>query len=433
MVKVRTLNEIEADVFGDYYLGDKEKIKKVVVGDLPFMISHDNKLICFPREKMESFKVGVFGMTRSGKTLILHAIVDRIRWYWYIPICVINDFLVETAPWARKNVEFIRALGRLGEEPFPLPIVHVYLQHKDIKIYVNPLTVPNVRMSISVAEVIDNPTLYMRLTESAQIHLRKERSKLEECSSKEEVISIIENSFKGALFDTLKNHILVAAEDLLEEDFVDITASQKVFEFSGAPSASFKTKLKDGKIFQASAFPFFMNIGLIPVLMTRDFLHKRYSSAIIASILRKLFDFPKKYHKKCVIACPEISTISSTEDRDNPANDELVNIASRGGLEGVGLIYDTQHYTRVEKKIRQNTAYIIVFVQKSETANEIKKDFGLGKQEVEWMVKLKKYECLACTQETFAVYDFQGNRELTNEHQRGYSIPPLSLHKRPNV
>lgn len=435
----KTNEEMKAEIFGDYYYENPKK--KILIKDIPFGISDQGELICIPAGS-ENFRVAVVGASGSGKTFLLHRIVDCCFYYSNMSMAIVNDYQIETYSWIYKNTDFERELKKYNELPYPLPLVQVYLHHKDNEILVPEGAVPAVRMSIPFSEILKNLHIFLNISpkDSAFKYIRKIIPKLQECESPEEVKEVIEKiGFQEEIvgLDSMKFSIQAKFDDILQEGFIDIVANQKMYKNSGTPSSFLRTKYHSSKSkkerdFIAPVFSFLMRLGLVPVLMTYDFVYKYYAPTIVSYVLNEIFEYPRKYGKNCVVIFPEISTFSSTEQK-GLADESLKNIAARGRYKGVYLICDTQFYDRISSDIKKNMAYIFAFNQKEETAKDIVKDFGLGSQEKKWIINLKTHQFLAIcsTSNKFAVYDYYGNRKELPGPFRCMSLPPLSLHSKP--
>lgn len=432
MINLQRLNEPKSEIHGIKYLPQNERIFKVEIGDLPVLRSDDNKLICLPKERKENIKIGLFGATGSGKDLVGNSILGRAFFSWNISCAVLNDCLNETSSWALRDTDFERELRLLNEVPYPLPMVSVYPQNKDTEINCG-ITVPHIRESVPFSKMVECLERYIELKPNTLKYLLTIRDKLKECQNFEEIeekINELGKKKKGVNIESSKYAMLSALDDLKKEGYVDIVARQEKFELSGTPSSKITIKKEDGSIEEGPVFSTLMNNGYVPSLQTGNLLHLRYAEPYLADKLTEMFEYPKIYGKDCLAYIQEAKLFMKYPD----VVKGMENIAGRGRMRGVKLIYNTQHYTSIKQEIITNTIYCFAFNQKEETANKMKKDFDLSEGEKTQIINLKKHQCLAIASagEKWAVYDLNtGERDFSGKQgcYRGYPIYPLSLHK----
>jgi len=430
MLKLQQLKEPMAKAHGMQYLKIGDRMLKITIGDIPVLQSDDKKIVCFPKEKMEAIKIGIFGLTGSGKTMAGNAILGRLYHYWNISCNVFNDYLDETKSWALRNTDFERELRVLNETPFPLPIAHVYPQNRDTEVTCG-LKVPHIRETVSFSKIVECLERYIELKPNTLKYLLTIREDLKKCENFEELeeqISQIGSGKKGVNVEGSKFAMLSALDDLKKEGYVDIVANNMKFEYSGTPSSMIKIKSREGTE-EGTIFSMLMKYGYIPSLQTSNLLHLRYAEPYLVDKLRDIFEYPRMYKKNCVTYIPEMKLLMKYPQ----VVKEIENITARGRLRGVGLIYDTQHYTSIKKEIITNTLYALAFNQKEATANQIKKDFDLNERDKTQIINLKKHQCLAiCSSgESWSVYDLKtGEKSMVSGCFRGYPIYPLSSHKK---
>lgn len=453
---VKPLEEREKNLFGNGFFSAQDNTKRIVIQDIPIMTSEDGRTICFPAERMENFKVGIFGETGSGKTMLLHTIVDRIRWYMGLPCCILNDNQFETTSWGMRNEVYIaknyttkgviapKELRVLNEVAYPLPIVHVYPQNNETEIYAT--NVPHLRMSVPFQRIIENYEAYLKMKPSTAKYFLKIFSDNQEWRDKdftwERVEEIIDSGIadmtggkpKAKMVDqtleATKQSILASLNEVKTEKYCDIVAREERFELSGTPSVNLMVK-KGNEIEEGPVFSMLMKHGFIPTLITTDLLHKRYAEPYLADLIDEVFNFPKIFNQQCLAIVPEMKLFMKYKT----VKEKIENITGRGRMRGVKLIYDTHNYKKIADDIIDNTVFAFAFTQKSETAKKMKKDFDLSAQDETRIINLKQFECLAIASagEYWIAYDDEGHREKVKGCIKGMALPTLSRHQKPKL
>ena len=173
-----------------------------------------------------------------------------------------------------------------------------------------------------------------------------------------------------------------------------------------------------------------MALGLVPCFETSDLFTKRYMPHVISYHLDNIFkSMLNETEKKVYILCDELTHIcSDAPGEQNVAYKSLVEIATRGRKLGIGLLYATQNYSKVPRKIKSNTDYVFAFSHSNEMeVNLIKKDFDMKNIEKKEILGLKTLEVIGITKEHFVCYK-NGKKWNTPGPIKGIIIPPQSNH-----
>jgi intein/homing endonuclease len=387
----------------------------------------------------------------SGKTMMLHTIIDRLRWYQGLPCAILNDNQFETTSWAMRNEVFLRGsikippkeLRVLNEVAYPLPIVHVYPQNNETEIY--STTVPHLRMSVPFQRIIENYEAYLKMKSSTAKYFLKIFSDNQEWKEPDftwdRVEGIIDDGIadmtkskgKSQMIDqtleATKQSMLASLNEVKAEKYCNVVAREQRFENTGTPSTQLMIK-KDNKVIdEGPVFSMLMKYGFVPTLITTDLLHKRYAEPYVADLIDEIFNFPKIYGQNCLAIIPEMKLFMKYKT----VKDKIENITGRGRMRGVKLIYDTHNYKKIADDIIDNTVFAFAFTQKSETAKKMKRDFDLSAQDETRIINLKQFECLAIASagEYWIAYDDEGHREKVKGCIKGMALPTLSRHSKP--
>ena len=120
------------------------------------------------------------------------------------------------------------------------------------------------------------------------------------------------------------------------------------------------------------------------------------------------------------------------EKEDDPATDALGLVSSRGRIRNVGVLFATQYYDKIPHKIRgAKLNYLFAFKHgDSKIADEVRKDFNLDSSVKKNILKLKKFECIACTQDEFTFYR-DDEKWTGSDPVRGKIFYPIAGHHCP--
>jgi len=179
-----------------------------------------------------------------------------------------------------------------------------------------------------------------------------------------------------------------------------------------------------------------MMAGYVPSIITNTIRYKDYLPQFFRYILKSIFmnqtENPLMMEKKEDVAVfiDEINGIANSENK-GVAGEIIETVVRESGPARISFIYAAQNYDRVLTEVRLNTGYVFCFTQKSDWAKMVAKDFGLEREYVPMLTRLKRFECVALTRNYFVVYDTSGNVELTDKPQYGKILPPLSSHQKP--
>lgn len=442
----------------------------VDIPEIPVMICEDGRLVCIEKSHDEP-TIGWVGIKRIGKTWGKHGFLDRVYWKWGIKICLLNDLMNEYYTWclpwvevsnASRELSISREIAKINEHTIGLPTVYLTpitntLEGK----YTLKGTSVSFLISLPFKDLLKNYNWYVKgikewTIEGAVRTLRKMENVLvstlreESPKNKEQFMSILRRVTEKYLPDTqvingktvrtnnsqMRNALYGRMEDIYDQNFLDISSHVPAF---------WKVVLSSGYEGYYNPILAVMLAGGVPVVETRDAQSKEYFGQWFRFFL---FDL---YHKqnndpyfinnniRIWVDVGEITGITSSQ-KPGPASDILGKIAAEGGPSRIGLLWETQNYTRVPDRIRTNTKTLFCFKLVESEAAEVARNFGLSKiQKNKITQSLKKFEMLAITYDKFVCYDADGNREVLEASDeggtvvlRGKVLPPLSMHKAPD-
>jgi len=373
-----------------------------------------------------------FCVSNSGKSYTLHSLVSRFFWKpeFDYKIVVLNDSSRETGTWCLPNSDTDQnyMLKRLNERPLPLPMVYL---HPKVKDDYETLYMGSVGHFITIpfSEIVENHKEYLRLEGSVR-YFTKMKERLRTCTEQEEAEALLETmSLSYQVPPQTANKIRAEFDTLFETGMTDISSDrQQPWTVSKSPKQKYNPVTAC------------VHAGVIPVLQTEYVSNMREMLSIYFTyFVKDLF----MRQKQDVMFAKERSKLLLVVD-------EAHNIASKGKVMGsdmllrrcvregrprrIGTLLATQKFGELPDVIKDNTTYLLCFKNPGE-ANLIANQYKMGKDKAQMITDLGKHQCLAYTTEHFIVYDSSGRRRKSyqNEVFRGKSLPPYSLHKRPNI
>jgi len=406
------------------------------------MISQSGNLVCIEIDK-DMATIGVVGIRGTGKSRMMHSLLDNVYHKRKDAVIVLNDQHNESLTYSLKGKQLREGGGYrkeedtwrtqlevLGMKPLRLPVVHCYPAITDAYEFA-PNNITKLKIALRFENLFRGEELFEKELAGSQKYFRINKERLMRCKSEDEIIEILDEIESKQVREKLR----IIITNLIQEKIVDFDGSivSKAFFFDRNTKS--KVVLPILSAFMAS--------GTIPVLMTQGIVSTKYYSTYLKMILMDIFENQKKGYFasnriNSWVFIDELTGLDSVGERqpDEGMTTILQRIVTEGRPLRIGTVWATQNYSKVRPKIRSNTKYLIAFRFNSSTeVNEIKADFGLTDSQAETIKMLKKeyFECVAMTSEHFILYDLEtGKRKKYSGYIRGYSLPTMSLHKQPN-
>lgn len=431
----------ELELYKSWMPYKEEIVRKIKVGELPFIVTENNELVCLA-ETTDEPVIGIVGQRGKGKSLCLHTLVDHGFWKMGRKVAVMNDYLRECGtwclPWPRKpeNKKFISQLERLNEQPMPLPCIYLHPNTKNLN-YITHQDTVGFKISLPFKDTMNNFEYMMRhipewkITKSLP-YLKKISKQLIECKSFEEIESILESEFADKSLWSIRDKIMSVLNDIYQEQIWDI---------SNDINSDWTIKNKrTGEEHQYSPFMAAMLCDLVPVFVPTNIRRKMYFPMYFRYVAEDIFykqegdELCKNKDFKVWLAVDELTSLDS---RNNPtvASQILDQVVAEGRSQRIGFLWVSQNPELITQRIATNTTHFFSFqFQEKKQAQAIGNNFAMAKYRINEILKLKKYEVLAMTTENFIVYDENGKRSKSEpgETFRGFFIPSLSMHRAPS-
>ena len=415
------------------FLENKDRWTKQYIPDIPIMLNNKGEIVCIPKEE-EVFAAAIVGSSGVGKTLLANRLVSSLYYQWGCNLAMMNDVSEETYHWSEpmSNLNFNADNKRqLNQNPISTPIVYVYPHTKDVNIALRKGRKKfYLKVALPFEEIIEDIGFYLSGVSpdfelgKSEMYVNKLKDKLKECSTPTDILEVLKNELpeeKG--FRAMRVKIITAFERLLKEEILDITN----------PECHSYLRMRSSG-FRSNPFSVLMMARRVPSFITSDLSNKKYKSAVFAYYIKELFqnnlkDFPGE---KTFLYLDELRTVC--EKDTEPAAKAVGDVAARGRINNIGLIYATQFYDRIPGCVKgAKLNYCFAFAHNSSSIlNEIGQDFDMDKKLKDRVKRLKQFEVVALTNNKFVCYR-NGEKYDTRDPQVGKIFFPLANHKKAGV
>lgn len=428
-----TNQELKARLFGVGMINPNLRYKKLMIKDIPVMITIDNNLLCIP-DTPEVKHIGVTGMTGTCKTIFLNSLLSWDYWLLKRDCINLNDFQKETFEWSLPTESFQNILNIINIKPCPTPLVYVFPSTKTLQIEKKDTRFPVIIITLPVEEVIKNVENYHKLDRS-KVYLSNIKEELIDCNSIGEIRAVLEENFPGKSMSGMRFKLMNIFEDLFENKMLNVS-------IPNAP-AFLEYEDKNKERYYNLSIQTLIKAGLIPSIQTSDLRTQEYFSAYISFVVESIY---KNQYEDIYFRDRTISLFVDEIDKLwQGYNGELVKnslnlIGTTGRAARVGMRWSTQHYGNIPDQIRGNTKYLIVSrKQNAKEVNEIRRDFDIPKSMEKDILNLKTdrkkgiFEIVALTTEEFVLYNLETDEKTySSMPQKGYLIPSPARHMVPN-
>lgn len=434
----------------------KRNIKKdIPPNEMVVGISYvKRKLICIPQQRDIS-RIGIIGKTGEGKSLILHAMGCYLR-KWNYFWCHLYDYKNETTAWCLPtgmtenhgecDSEFLTMLNKANIKPNPLPVVWVYPTMSYEQNKPNNKEGINIDMSLSFADVMDNYELIIEGDSS--LNLGKagiwfERDKVKKLKSIEEIHDYIDNGIFKDEDQKIANQKRKQFWPMIEKlkRLTSFIFEKKFVDLSSGVSPNITVKKYIGNYAHEITMPIIpalMWAGLNPILVTQRLEKIRMGKiditpSYINFIAQQIYDIKRNKemfrNKYLYILIDELGKLVRSG-----ASGPLIDIATLGRSDGIGLIYANQDWKGIPNLIKQQTDYLFAMrTNDKKEYREICNDFNDDKAYADDIGNLnikRKFECYLFHREPLIAYDIDtGARSIIQKEPIKIIImPPMSKH-----
>jgi len=417
------------------FLEESERFKNIEINDIPVMLCEDGSICCIPKSA-EAKSMGFVGNSGHGKSLLMNRVHSHLFHLWKTNVAIMNDVSEETYLWSEemKNRIFNKFnYGYLNQTPVASPLIYLFPNTKTLEVDRLELEGAQkdfIKIVMPFDKIIDDIGFYLAgvnpdfTLAKSSMYVNDLRDKLIECDTPSQIREVLQSELPGAdgkSFQAMRAKILTAFESLFKEEILDITN----------PECHAYLKIRELKSMY-NPMTAVMKTKRIPSLITSDLINKKYKSSVFSYFINALFenntkDFPNQH---TYMIFDELKDICTKED--DPATDAIGRIASRGRIKNVGMCFATQYYNQIPHKIRgAKLNFLFAFKHGDDKiVTEIGKDFNLDTKIRKSIKNLKKFECIAMTQDEFIFYR-DDEKWTSSEPVRGRIFYPLAGHMCP--
>lgn len=428
-----TNEELKARAFGMGMVNPASRFKKLIIKDIPIMITQDNQVLCIPNTE-EVKHIGVTGQTGTCKSIFLNSLLSWDYWHAGHHCIILNDFQKETFEWSLPTDSFEYLLKKINVLPCPSPIVYVFPSTRTLQLEDKDKRFPILKMTLPIEEVIKNVENYHSLDKS-KVYLGNLMDKLVECNSIGEIRSIFEDNIPEKHV-MMKYKLMNIFESLFNNNILNVSVPE-------AP-AFLEYKDKSGEIYYNLTIQTLLRAGFIPSIQTSDLRNHEFFSAYMSFIVEAIYrnQYEDIYFKDKTISLFADEIDKLWKGHNGILIKTAMNLTGTNGRAArIGLRWSTQHYEQVPDQIRGNTKYLFVSRKShAKEVNEIRRDFDIPKSMDKDILNLKTeplkgiFEIVALTTEKFVLYDLvTGKISYSSSAYKGYLIPSIARHRRPNV
>ncbi len=429
-----SVDELKAEIFGIEMINPRKRYRKIVIRDIPIMITSSNEILCIP-DTSEVKHVGITGMMGTCKSILLNALLSWDFWQKKKGGCInLNDFQKETFEWSLPTDSFLYNLKKINAKPCPNPMVYIFPSTETLQIGRKDKRFPYIKMALPIGKVIENIEEYYDLDKS-KVYLGNLKEELVDCNSIGEIRAVLDENIHPQQV-MMKYKLMNIFESLFKKNMLNVSA----------PDASafleYKSKINE-KGYNNFTVQTLLRAGLIPSIQTSDLRNAEYFAAYMSFIVDSLYrnQYEDPYFKKRSISLfvDEIDKLWLGHN-GNLIKKSLNLIGTNGRAARIGLRWSTQHYGKVPDQIRGNTKYLFVSRKSSaKEVSEIKRDFNISRSMEKDILSLKVnpkkelFEIVALTTERFVLYDIiTGEKTYSYEAHKGNLLCPLAMHHRPD-
>lgn len=435
--------KLRSKLLGRFYEEDLEYIN---IPELPVMFSNSGELVCIPQIDDE-YVILIVGRRGTGKTYSTASISSRLYWNWNKRVIMLNDHHDQCHTWALPNLQSgaRRQLQHVNNHAMPLPLIFLYPKTNTFfeeKMFGGINGDISFLMSLPLYEVIQDYKNYLKgnkeweLGKSA-IPFRNMQEELLKCKDFDDLKEVVTNYQPDDADTKLKfstasmAKIIMVMDDIFSQQILDINT-----DVASKWVLSDRRSMTKEELYPVIAL---LKANIIPVIKTKDVITKFYYSQYMKYIIDSIFNNqtlnPWFYNNRIAVymVIDEITDIANKQKLWDVGGQSLMNCATQGRPNRIGMIANTQDYTRIPDTIVNQSEYCFTLQLKHKEAAKVGADFELRKEQIDEIKNLEKFEMMALTKRKFVIYDKLGNRRESGPEEaiRGYSLPPLCQHQPP--
>lgn len=441
----------------------EEPEKRKLIYEIPWVVTDDGKTVCLPRTK-DMPKIGIFGKTGTGKTIVMHTTLDGVHFKWGQRCAVMNDNTsFQTKSWSLpwdtdKLPDFAKRLNYVGHTTRPLPLLYLFPSSEDLASIELEGEV-SFKIALSFRDIMSsNPDKFFEGIESLGASSKYLQSLCFDDNGKIRSDGLIYAKKIEQIKDLINEQIV--AEQEITKDGVTSIEKKKIYKMPEGVRSKLWNLLREvwnSQIFDITSsinskwilqkydedkkalYPWnaCLDAGVVPVFITSNIKSKKYFPSYYRFILEDMFDrqsndtLLQKNETELWLFIDEMKDLMKHQTIFSTIKQHM----AMGRPNRVGYVYATQFFGDIPEDIELNTDYIISFQQTKMMGKAILENFDSLKSHIDLIRKLPKMNAIVAGKvgEPLVVYDTEGNREVIDDGTpfKGTIFPPVSQHSPP--
>lgn len=408
------------------------------ITDVPLMITDQGELLAIPTEMGDVGHKIICGSTGSGKTWLLHLLMEGDYFKSNSNQYYINDSVRQTETWCKENYEdkFKFKLSLFNIVPNSMPLVYLFPKLKEDAMLINPDEDMSFEFSLSFDDLMSDFDSYMEGLKNNELgasggYLEESMEEIKTADNLNEINDILEELL-------CQETIGKGSYNKLKKIFKVLDTFNFIDKFNGVES---KWTFKKGDT-QTTTYPM---IGLaennvIPSLITDVLKSKPFYPQVMGYLLKIIAENQKhKKIRRSKIYYDELSDAFMKGNEKTILSKIIREITLKGRNTDIELNATIQNFTDMDDAIKGQMSYVFSFVHNDEKQiTAIAKWIGIDSRLKTTICDLDKLQCFAwCRGDIpFVLYSpDKGRRVVYGREQslyKGRLLPTMSLHKIPN-
>jgi len=417
------------------------------IEEIPILITDEKYIVCIPKMDICP-RVLCTGAARHGKSTFINAFCGRVFYKWGDRVGWLidpqNQFYDISLPQDFSG--FTKILELIGEEPKPIPAVHLYLACKN-KL---PIEHDNIslKLTLNFYEFLNKYEYYSYGKNDWKIEgserylkdvLRKVGRRVENVQTVDGLNDIFYEQIPGASDEKhgkgMRSMIYKwtsSFTSIFKEKF-----TSNLYLNDSLATDKLKVVYNDGTEMEGHPFIMCMEAGIVPVINTSTLPESVWVRNYMGDLMDKILNHQKQMGKnahRLMIAVDEMQSIyeeKSGKRKDN-ASMKSEQLFRQGGFQNIGYAGNTQSLEKLPYELVKNATHIACVYTQSKKERKIIGDTFDLKEVTDQLLDLKPQEMMIFSSLPFVVYDRWGSKKLVEDKKwfKGRIIPPINYHKK---
>jgi len=415
--------------------GEYQKLKGI-----PILMTDDKYIVCIQKQRNPQ-KFLITGQTGKGKSVLTNALAGRIFYTWEDRVGWLIDptssFDDVSLPQDHKPFNDMNKL--IGNEPLPVPAVHLYLacsnklniKHPETSLVLTQNWTSFLKDYERFAEGIKSWDLAGKLR-----YLTDYIGAMKDAKTGKDVYDAIEKVHGG--FDKT-NRGMESMARKWKSTFSTVLKEKFTSNLYGKDDVEWTDELEirypDGRVEKGHPWLMLLMAGVQPRLDVSAVRgtpwFRNYLALLMEQVEKYQLSKPEDERKRVWSVVDEQSEIYEHGKKKDLCSQVFEEKFRRGRHFGEGYIGNTQSLEKLNPEMLKNATHICcVKTQDDNERRLIKKRFGLDNDTVGMIGKLKELEVMIFSDEPFLTYDRWGRERVSDRTWfKGRIFPPINHHK----